>query len=234
MLWAYRDRLLDLKKDPRFVYGLVFKNLGEAAGASLEHPHSQLIVTPIVPIIVREEMDGRGDYYQRKERCICCDILRQERRGPAAPHRGARGVRRPRPLCPPLSLRDVDPSRAPPRRLRGVGDRRVAWAGRFLGDFLRRMNRLLGQPAYNFVLHSAPLAEPELAHFHWHLEIIPKLTRVAGFEWGSGFSSTPCPPRRPPPRCARRPEGAAGLAGSSGGGSRDRIRRRVTSEGPRE
>ncbi|PYM17474.1 MAG: hypothetical protein DMD81_08830, partial [Candidatus Rokuibacteriota bacterium] len=46
---------------------------------------------------------------------------------------------------------------------------------------------VLGDPPYNFMLHTAPLREPALAHFHWHLEIIPKLTRVAGFEWGSGF-----------------------------------------------
>ena len=52
VLWVYRDRLVDLKKDPRLVYGMIFKNVGAAAGASLEHTHSQLIVTPIVPINV--------------------------------------------------------------------------------------------------------------------------------------------------------------------------------------
>jgi UDPglucose--hexose-1-phosphate uridylyltransferase len=80
VLRAYRERVLDLKKDPRFAYVLVFKNHGEAAGASLEHPHSQLIATPIIPIMVREELEGAADYYARKERCVWCDILRQERR----------------------------------------------------------------------------------------------------------------------------------------------------------
>ena len=56
------------------------------------------------------------------------------------------------------------------------------------------MDRVLGQPAYNFMLHTAPLDEPDLAHFHWHLEIIPKLSKVAGFEWGSGFFINPVPP----------------------------------------
>src|SRR3989338_317275 len=78
VLWAYRDRIIDLKKDPRFRYILVFKNYGEAAGASLEHPHSQLIALPIIPKRVVEELDGSLEYYNYKERCIFCDILQQE------------------------------------------------------------------------------------------------------------------------------------------------------------
>src|SRR5215475_12046667 len=58
VLFAFRERMLDLKKDPRFAYVLVFENHGEAAGASLEHPHSQLIATPIIPIMVSEELAG--------------------------------------------------------------------------------------------------------------------------------------------------------------------------------
>src|SRR5208337_3131247 len=77
-LWAYRDRILDLKKDRRFKYILIFKNHGEAAGASLEHTHSQLIALPVVPKRVREEVDGAREHYNFKERCIFCDIIRQE------------------------------------------------------------------------------------------------------------------------------------------------------------
>jgi len=79
VLWAFRDRIVDLKKDPRFQYILVFKNHGEAAGASLEHPHCQLIATPIIPKRVREEVDGAREYYRYKERCVYCDMVRQER-----------------------------------------------------------------------------------------------------------------------------------------------------------
>ena len=78
MLWAYRDRVLDLKNDKRFRYALIFKNHGDAAGASLEHSHSQLIALPIVPKRVREELDGAKHYYREKERCIFCDMIRQE------------------------------------------------------------------------------------------------------------------------------------------------------------
>ena len=70
VLLAFRDRVVDLKKDPRFDYILVFKNHGAAAGASLEHPHSQLIATPIIPIMVSEELKGASEYYDMKERCV--------------------------------------------------------------------------------------------------------------------------------------------------------------------
>src|SRR5205814_8088240 len=78
ILWVYRDRLVDLKKDPRLVYGMVFKNVGAAAGASLEHSHSQLIVTPIVPINVWEELNGALEVFGYRGRCIYCDMIHQE------------------------------------------------------------------------------------------------------------------------------------------------------------
>jgi len=78
LFWAVRDRILDLKRDTRLRYVLLFKNHGEAAGASLEHSHSQLIALPVVPAQVQEEIDGGLRYYQFKERCVYCDIVRQE------------------------------------------------------------------------------------------------------------------------------------------------------------
>ena len=78
VLWTFRDRILDLKKDRRFKYILLFKNHGEAAGASLEHAHSQLIALPILPINVVQELEGAKQYFLYKERCVFCDIIRQE------------------------------------------------------------------------------------------------------------------------------------------------------------
>src|SRR5918996_4975356 len=78
-LWAFRERGLDLKQDRRFRYIIIFKNHGAAAGASLDHPHSQLIALPIVPREVRDEVDGARAHFTNKERCVFCDIIRQER-----------------------------------------------------------------------------------------------------------------------------------------------------------
>ena len=77
-LYAVRDRLVDLKRDMRLKYALVFKNHGVAAGATQEHPHSQIIALPIIPRSIVEELKGAREYFQLKDRCIYCDIVRQE------------------------------------------------------------------------------------------------------------------------------------------------------------
>jgi UDPglucose--hexose-1-phosphate uridylyltransferase len=194
VLLAFRERAVDLKKDPRFEYILLFKNHGEAAGASLEHPHCQLIATPIIPIMVREELTGSADYYRRKERCVWCDIVRQERR---ARHRIIL-ERDGFVVLAPFAPRFPCETWVLPTQHRAAFEEsqveEMRGLAAVLGDFLRRMNTVLHDPAYNFLLHTAPLNEPSLTYFHWHLEIIPKLTRVAGFEWGSGFFINPVPP----------------------------------------
>src|SRR5213078_3020835 len=183
VLVAFRDRLSDLKKDPRFEYVLVFKNHGEAAGASLEHPHSQLIATPIIPIMVTEELAGSQQYWQRKER--------RDRRRVVAESAGFI-------VLEPFAPRFPFETWILPVRHRSAfeesGVEELRGLAEMVGTFLRRMNRTLGTPPFNFMLHTAPLREGALDHFHWHLEIIPKLTRVAGYEWGSGFFINPAPP----------------------------------------
>jgi UDPglucose--hexose-1-phosphate uridylyltransferase len=194
VLAACRERILDLKKDPRFEYVLVFKNHGEAAGASLEHPHSQLIATPIIPIMVSEELAGSAQYYEMKERCVWCDIVRQERRSRRRLVLESGGFVALAPFAPRFPFETwILPARHRSAFEESGIDELRALAG-LLGEFLRRVNRTLGDPPFNFMLHSAPLRMPALDHFHWHLEIIPKLTRVAGFEWGSGFFINPVAP----------------------------------------
>lgn len=194
VLLAFRERVLDLKKDPRFEYVLVFKNHGEAAGASLEHPHSQLIATPIIPIMVAEELHGSAQYYAMKERCVWCDIVRQERREGSRQILELNGFVALGPFAPRFPFETwILPTRhraafedSGVDELRGLAE--------VLGEFLRRLNGLLHDPPFNFMLHTAPLRDGQPESFHWHLEIIPKLTKVAGFEWGSGFFINPVPP----------------------------------------
>jgi UDPglucose--hexose-1-phosphate uridylyltransferase len=191
---ACRERILDLAKDPRLDYVMVFKNHGEAAGASLEHTHSQLIATPIVPIMVQEELDGGFQHLRIKKRCIWCDIVRQERHG------GGRIILEDGgfvALCPfaprfpfetwilPASHRSAYQETTPEE---------LVPLARAVSRILSRMARFLEDPPYNLMLHTSPLRTQNLEHFHWHVEIIPKLTRVAGFEWGTGFFINPVPP----------------------------------------
>ena len=194
VLVAYRERMRDLKKDSRFEYILVFKNHGEAAGASLEHPHSQLIATPIIPIMVTDELAGSASYWNRKERCVWCDIIRQERQANRRVIFEASGFIAVAPFAPRFPFETwILPTRHRSAFEECEVDELRGLAG-VVQEFLVRMNGVLHDPPYNFVLHTAPLREPASEHFHWHLEVIPKLTRVAGFEWGSGFFINPVPP----------------------------------------
>ena len=194
LLWAYKDRVNDLKKDRRFRYILLFRNHGETAGASLEHPHSQLIALPVIPKRVKEEVDGSRQFYEFKERCIFCDIVREETNA------GARLVAETDrfTVIEPYAPRFPFETWILPKRHESHFEEseapslaNLAW---MLRTTIRKIDRVLEHPAYNFIIHSAPVQEPPLAYYHWHVEIIPKLTKVAGFEWGSGFYINPTPP----------------------------------------
>ncbi|HLZ32548.1 MAG TPA: galactose-1-phosphate uridylyltransferase [Nitrospira sp.] len=194
VLWAYRDRVIDLKKDLRLRYILIFKNHGAAAGATLGHSHSQLIALPVVPTSVVEEIDGCRNHYQQKERCIYCDILRQDL------SEGDRVVaENPEFVCvTPFAPRFPFEMWILPKRHAGYFEeghkQQFEFLATILSEALRRMDRVLSKPAYNFILHSSPLHEKMADFYHWHLEIIPKLTQVAGFEWGTGFYINPVSP----------------------------------------
>jgi len=194
ILRAYRERILDLGKDPRLEYVMVFKNQGEPAGASLEHTHSQLIATPIVPSMVGEELSGGLQHFRIKHRCIWCDIIRQERQGGGRVILEHEGFVALAPFAPRFPFETwILPAEhraayedTPPAELEALAA--------LLSSILRRIRNTLADPPYNFMLHSAPLRAGLLDHFHWHLEIIPILTKVAGFEWGTGVFINPTPP----------------------------------------
>jgi UDPglucose--hexose-1-phosphate uridylyltransferase len=194
VLWAYRDRMLDLKNDKRFRYVLIFKNHGEAAGASLEHPHSQLIALPIVPRRVREEVDNCWHYYDEKERCIFCDIIRQERdTGERVIGENEHFIS----IAPYASRFPFEMWLLPKVHGSSYENNQssiYSSLARMLKDTLMRLDVVLDRPAYNFMIHTSPVGEEINDHYHWHIEVIPKLTKVAGFEWGTGFYINPTPP----------------------------------------
>jgi UDPglucose--hexose-1-phosphate uridylyltransferase len=194
VLWAARERVQDLKQDRRFRYIIIFKNHGLSAGASLDHSHSQLIALPIVPREVRDEVDGAKAHFVRKERCVFCDILRQEIGD------GKRLISETADMVAvaPYAPRFPFETWILPRRHEALYEdaqrHEYGALARVIGDILRRMNKALRFPPYNLLIHSAPLTEPAGEFYHWHVEIIPKLTKVAGFEWATGFYVNPTSP----------------------------------------
>ena len=205
VLLAYRERLLALRKDPRLEYVLIFKNHGAAAGASLEHPHSQLLGMPIVPELVQEELKGAMRYYRLKERCAWCDIVRQERRDGARLVLAEEGFIAVAPFAPRVPFETWILPTTHQATFESTEPERIEALARLLRELMARFEHVLRDPPYNFVLHTAPLRAAEGEPFHWHLELMPKLTRVAGFEWGTGFFINPTPPEEAA-RFPRHPE----------------------------
>jgi UDPglucose--hexose-1-phosphate uridylyltransferase len=188
-------RALDLVKDKRFKYILLFKNYGPAAGASLEHPHTQIIALPMVPKNVMEEIKGAQDYFEYRERCIFCDIIRQETQ---EKERVILENKYFLAFCPFVSRFPFEVW-IMPKQHNGyfchMPPEEIPALASILKDTLTKIKNIFASPAYNFIMHSSPVngdTGPE--YYHWHIEIMPKLTRVAGFEWGSGFYVVPTPP----------------------------------------
>jgi UDPglucose--hexose-1-phosphate uridylyltransferase len=194
VLRAFRDRVNDLKKDPRFHYIVLFKNFGEAAGATIEHTHSQLIALPVIPKRVKEEIDGAKRYFDFKERCVYCDIVRQETASNVRLVLETDRLLVVEPWAPRFPFETWILPKHHESHFEQSGDATLESLAGALGATLRKIDRTLEQPAYNFIIHSAPLQENSMVYYHWHIEIIPKLTKVAGFEWGSGFYINPTPP----------------------------------------
>lgn len=194
VLWAYRDRLVDLKRDPRLVHGLIFKNKGAAAGASLEHSHSQLIVSSVVPISVWEEMTGSLEFYNFRGRCIYDDMIQQELANGSRIVLDTPGFVV---FCPFAARFPFETWIVPKQHsshYENIPRQGIEELGMVLKTVLGKLALALDDPPYNYVLHTAPFDSTELPHYRWHFEIFPRLTRVAGFEWGSGFYINPVMP----------------------------------------
>lgn len=194
VLFAFKARILDLRNDLRFKYLLLFKNHGQLAGASLEHAHSQLIALPVVPRQAIEEIEGARRHFDLKERCIFCDIVGQERKDRSRlVFENDEFV-----VFAPWAPRSPFETWIVPKRHESNYEvepkERLGQCAQALGTTLRRLRAALGNPAYNFIVHSNPLRDAPSPSYHWHLEVMPALTQVAGFEWGSGFHINPVPP----------------------------------------
>jgi UDPglucose--hexose-1-phosphate uridylyltransferase len=194
VLWVYRERMLDLKRDFRLKYVLVFKNHGAAAGATLEHTHSQLIALPIVPSLVRLELDGARRHFEVKERCVFCDIVRQDLADGRRVILENADIIALAPYAPRFAFETWLLPKRHGARFEEAPRHQYEGLASILKSVLQRMDRALELPPYNLIVHSSPFSETTDDYFHWHIEVMPTLTRVAGFEWGTGFYINPSSP----------------------------------------
>ncbi len=204
VILMYRERLQDLLRDSRFKYVLIFKNHGSAAGASLSHPHSQLIATPVTPLTLAGELISAKHHYHGKERCLFCDVISQELE---SGERIVLSTERMVAIAPYASRFPFEVFLAPRQHQHNfaeLSDEMARELAAALGEVLRRIKVSLSDPPYNFLIHTCPntRAKPRRTaywdtievDFHWHIEIMPRLTGIAGFEWGTGFYINPTAP----------------------------------------
>lgn len=194
IFWTLRERFMDLRKDVRIHYIQVFKSRGEPAGANLSHPHLQLIGLPMTPKAVLEKMAGVQRHQADHGRCIYCDILRQDLR---RPERLVVENDRFAVLTPYASRFPFETWLLPKQHAADFSHLAKAdlkSLAQILRDLFRRLKKVLKDPPYNLLLNTAPLQAPPQADFHWHLEILPRFSRISGFEWGTDFFINSTPP----------------------------------------
>lgn len=186
-LAALRDRANQVARNERITQIIPFKNHGESAGTSLEHPHCQLVSLPIVPSHIRQRLEEAMRYYDEHGSCVFCDMARMESEAAA------------RVICEDEHFVAFIPYAAfspfhtwiVPRRHSAlftlVSDEQLASLGVILKTTLLKLYRGLGDPHYNYMIRMAPLAYEKIQWSHWYLSVVPKVTRTAGFELGSGM-----------------------------------------------
>ncbi len=194
LVLTYKLRIADLKKDPRLRYVMIFKNFGVVAGASLEHSHSQLIATPVIPKRVIEEMDGAKRYFEYRDRCIFCDIIAQETKTTKRLVNENNTFIAVCPFAPRFPFEIWIIPRNHISNFEDTPDNELKDLANILKDCLIRLKKALNIPPYNFVIHTTPITLKGIEFYHYHIEIIPVLTRIAGFEWGTGFYINPTAP----------------------------------------
>ena len=186
VLRAYKDRYLHFKAQKEISFIEIIVNHGRDAGASLEHPHSQLFAMPMIPPTMEEQLAGSNDYALRTGGCIYCHMIESEMK------LGTRVISKDddfiaiAPYASRLPFESwILPLRHEPffEKIDGEDMRSLA---AMLIKILGRYAEVLNNPSYNLFLHTTP-CKIEDGSFHWHIEIIPKLTAIAGFEFGTGM-----------------------------------------------
>jgi UDPglucose--hexose-1-phosphate uridylyltransferase len=202
VLLTYKERIADLEGDTRFKYVLIFKNHKPASGATkIRHCRSQLIALPVCPKSVKGELVGAKRYFEYKDRCVFCDIISQELSDKKRLILEIDGFVAIAPFAARFPFETWILPKKHSADFTSITAEDAKHLAKMMKEVLSRINRLLSDPPYNYIIHTAPYRRPKQGYwssisqdYHWHIEIIPRLTRVAGFEWGTGFYINPLPP----------------------------------------
>ncbi|MDP1719219.1 MAG: HIT domain-containing protein [bacterium] len=184
---ALRDRYLMLFNDPCLSYIFMLHNWGPGAGASIYHPHYQIIALPVVPPDVQHSLNGSHQYWEKHKKCVHCVMLEYEmKEGKRIIYENEGAVA----LAPFVSRGPFEVRIFPKKHMpffENTLDEDIAYVVDALQQTLRRFEKKLKDPDYNFFIHTAPLrGKEEQEHYHWHIEAYPKVSIRAAFEAGTG------------------------------------------------
>jgi UDPglucose--hexose-1-phosphate uridylyltransferase len=187
VLDAYQSRYLDLMNKKSVRYIEIFHNHGKAVGGSIYHPHSQLVAIPVISPYIKLELDGSEQYHKANKECVFCSMIHWEtEQKKRVIFENELFVA----FCPFASRAAFEvwvmPKKHKPYFERSSEEEKIQ-GGQALHEAVRKISEVLGQPPYNFYLHTAPCDGKDYPHYHWHIEILPKTSIWAGFELSTGI-----------------------------------------------
>ncbi|MCM8774440.1 MAG: galactose-1-phosphate uridylyltransferase [Candidatus Omnitrophica bacterium] len=202
VFYTYCVRMREIEHNEHIKYVLAFKNYGwDAGGGRIKHSRSQLIATPVNLKRVKEELQGAKFYFNYHERCIFCDMINQELQQKERLVLEKDGFVAIVPFAPRFPFEVWILPKKHTSAFCRIGEQELYPLANIVKTILYRIKKLLNDPPYNYVLHTAPFKRPHAGYwstieedYHWHIEITPRLTEVAGFEWGTGFYICPSLP----------------------------------------
>ena len=184
---TYRSRFLKLKDEPNVNYISIFHNHGKGAGASIDHPHSQLITTPLVDVDVKNSLEVAADYMDEKESCLYCDMQDWEmEEGERIVYENDQFLV----ICPyasKVAFQTVITPKKHRSRFEDISDEGLRLLADAFQKALSKIYKGVGNPDYNFYLHTAPCDGEDYDFYHWHWTIMPRTSAFAGFEFGAGM-----------------------------------------------
>lgn len=194
VLKAFKERYRVLAQDPCIKYILFFHNQGEAAGASLFHPHSQLIALPIIDPDIASSLTGSGDFYKKHKKCVHCVMVEDELKDKVRIIKQNKHFVTMVPFASRVSYETRIYPLKHASRFEDLDKELFPFLAEAMKDAFNRINKALDHPDYNFFIHTAPVKDSDDSHYHWHIEILPRGFRWAGLELGGGIEVVAVPP----------------------------------------
>lgn len=194
VLRLYRERYKTLEKDKCIEYVLIFHNEGELAGATIAHPHSQLVALPVIPPDVSRSINGGISFFEQNKKCAHCTMLDHEQEEKSRIiYKNKYFVT----FCPYASRVPYETRIFPLKHssdFEEITDEEISFLADSMKDALLRISEALGGPDYNFFIHTASAKVKDVPYYHWHIEIYPRTYKWGGMELGTGVEVLAVPP----------------------------------------